>query len=127
MVWSLLKGKNEATILLPFRLTHETMHPFIDQVLDDDGEPRYDSVRFDLARLDFVDPTGVVVFSNLVDFLKDQRVKVRVKVAKPFTRAVEYLDDFGFFRHYQGSPLREGASIRNTTVPLEHVKSERIF
>jgi anti-sigma regulatory factor (Ser/Thr protein kinase) len=40
---------------------------------------------------------------------------------------VEYLDDFGFFKHYGGESLRPHAALRRTTVPIERVQSQQIF
>lgn len=114
-------------IALPHRLTKETMQSLISQVLDDDGTPLWSRVRFDLTRLSFIDPTGVVVLCNLVDYLKRRDAGVTVRVSKPYSQCVEYLDDFGFFKHYGGKPLRETAALRRTTVPIERVQSERIF
>jgi anti-sigma regulatory factor (Ser/Thr protein kinase) len=114
-------------IALPHRLTKETMQSLISQVVDGDGSPLWSRVRFDLERLNFIDPTGVVVLCNVVDYLKRMNVGVTVRVTKPYSECVEYLDDFGFFRHYGGQPLRAKAALRRTTVPIERVQSERIF
>src|SRR5258706_50245 len=117
----------EQTILLPHRLTRETMQSLITKVVDDQGEPRFSRVRFDSSRLEFIDPTGVVVLANLVDYLRRVGARVRVRVTKPYSESIEYLDDFGFFKHYGGASLRPHAAIRNTTVPLARVASDRIF
>src|SRR5713226_4908539 len=115
------------TVLLPHRLTMETMQSLITQVVDEHGEPKFSRVRFDSSRLEFIDPTGVVVLANLVDYLRRVGAKVTVRVTKPYSKSIEYLDDFGFFKHYSGDYLRPHAAIRKTTVPLARVKSDRIF
>jgi anti-sigma regulatory factor (Ser/Thr protein kinase)/anti-anti-sigma regulatory factor len=124
MIWSRFRPRGEGIVLLPHRLTHETMHPFIDLALDEQGMPRYDVVRFDFSRITFIDPTGVVVVSNLIDYLREGGVKVKFRgLQEPYSDAITYLDDCAFFRHYAGKPLRIHAALRNTTVPLERVKS----
>ena len=112
---------------MPQRLTKETMQSFTSKVVDNSGEPLWSRVRFDLGPLTFIDPTGVVVMCNLVDYLRRVGVKVRVKVSKPFSECVQYLDDFGFFKHYGGESLRPNAILRKTTVPIERVQSHRLF
>jgi len=114
-------------IELPHSLTKETMQSFISQVVDDGGKPRWSRIRIDLERLDFIDPTGVVVLCSLIDYLKRVRVKVNVRIKKPYSKCVEYLDDFGFFRHYGGESLRPQAALRRTTVPIERVESHQLF
>jgi len=112
---------------LPRNLTKETMQSLISQVVDEDGKPKWSRVRLNLTRLEFIDPTGVVVLCNLIDYLRRVDVSVHVKIVKPYSRCVEYLDDFGFFKHYGGDSLRPQASLRKTTVPIERVQSQRIF
>ncbi len=105
----------------------ETMQSLIAQVVDEHGEPKFSRVRLDSSRLEFIDPTGVVVLANLVDYMRRVGAKVTVRVIKPYSRGIEYLDDFGFFKYYGGKYLRTDAAIRRTTVPLERVESQRIF
>lgn len=114
-------------IALPHNLTRETMQSLITQVVDDDGKPRWSRLRLDLARLNFIDPTGVVVLCSLIDYLKRLNVAVNVRITKPYSTCVEYLDDFGFFKHYGGAPLRPQAAVRRTTVPIERVESHQLF
>jgi anti-sigma regulatory factor (Ser/Thr protein kinase) len=103
------------------------MQFLIQKVVDEDGHPRWSSVRLEFLRLSFIDPTGVVVLANLVDYLRRMGTKVKVRVSKPYSECVEYLDDFGFFKHYSGESLRPHAALRPTTVPLERVQSQHIF
>jgi anti-sigma regulatory factor (Ser/Thr protein kinase) len=103
------------------------MYELMTLALNEDGESLWASVRFDFSRLVFIDPTGVVVLSNLVDYLRRKGTKVRFKVSKPYNQGTVYLDDFGFFRHHAGKALREEAALRNTTVPLARIRHEQIF
>jgi anti-sigma regulatory factor (Ser/Thr protein kinase)/ABC-type transporter Mla MlaB component len=103
------------------------MQSLISQVIDEEGNPLWSRVRFDLARLEFIDPTGVVVLCSLIDYLKRMNVGANVRITKPYSKCVEYLDDFGFFKHYGGQPLRPEAALRKTTVPIERVESHQLF
>ena len=80
MIWKILRFATQGTVLLPHRLTHLTMHPFIGDVLDENGESKWSLVNFDFSRLDFIDPTGVVVASNLIDYLREAGVKVKFRI-----------------------------------------------
>lgn len=127
MIWKILSFASEGEVLLPSRLTHQTMHPFISQAVDENGDARWSTVAFNFGRLSFIDPTGVVVVSNLIDYLRESGVKVKFRITKPYSQTIEYLDDFGFFRHYKGEALRATAALRNSTVPLERVKSAELY
>jgi anti-sigma regulatory factor (Ser/Thr protein kinase) len=103
------------------------MHQFISEAIDENGDARWSTVTFDFGRLSFIDPTGVVVASNLIDYLREAGVRVKFRVKKPYPLTTEYLDDFGFFRHYKGEALRANAALRQSTVPLERLKSAEIY
>jgi anti-anti-sigma regulatory factor len=117
----------EQTVVLPHNLTKETMQSLISQVLDEDGQSKWSRVRFDFSALTFIDPTGVVVLCNLVDYLRRVGATVKVRIKRPYSQSVEYLDDFGFFKHYGGESLRPHAALRKTTVPIVRLESQQIF
>jgi anti-sigma regulatory factor (Ser/Thr protein kinase) len=118
---------DEQKVMVPHSLTKETMQLLISQVLDEDGLSKWSRVKLDFGRLDFIDPTGVVVLCNMVDYLRRVGTTVKVRIKRPYSTCVEYLDDFGFFKHYGGEPLRPHAALRKTTVPIERVQSQQIF
>jgi anti-sigma regulatory factor (Ser/Thr protein kinase) len=103
------------------------MQSLISQVVDEDGQSKWSRVRFDFATLNFIDPTGVVVLCNLIDYLRRVGASVKVRVKRPYSQCVEYLDDLGFFKHYGGESLRPHAALRRTTVPIERVESHKMF
>lgn len=117
----------EGLVPIPFRLNGETMNGFIGLVLDEHGEPRFGQTIFEFGQnVDFIDPTGVVVLSNLFEYLAKKGAGVRTRFHKPFAPMVVYLDDIGFFQRYMGSSLRSSAHRRASTVPLERVRTERM-
>jgi anti-sigma regulatory factor (Ser/Thr protein kinase) len=103
------------------------MLTLIGQVADEEGTIQHSRVQFDFSRLEFIDPTGVVVLCNLVDYLRELNIKVSVEVKKPYSAALQYLDDFGFFQYYDGKTLNPQAALRQTTVPIERVQSKNLF
>lgn len=117
----------QGVVPLPFRLTGETMYGFIGRVLDEHGAPRFDETVFEFpSASDFIDPTGVVVLSNLFEYLARRNAGMRVRFHKPFGPMVVYLDDIGFFEGYMGAPLGAGTRRRRETVPLQRVRTERM-
>lgn len=118
---------SEGVVKIPHSLTHETMRPFIDLVLDPQGRPRFEVTDFDFTgRVNFIDPTGVVVLSNLYHHLNRQGARFRCRVEEPYSPMVTYLDDTGFYRTFFGEALRPQAAMRRSTVPLQEVRTDRI-
>lgn len=95
------------------------MYQFIDQLLSEQNDAKCSKVYFDFSKVTFIEPVGVVVLSNLIEYLKKVGVSVWFKGHKTKTRVTEFLDDAGFFRHYLKTPIFEGSSLRSTTMPLQ--------
>jgi anti-sigma regulatory factor (Ser/Thr protein kinase)/ABC-type transporter Mla MlaB component len=117
----------EQAIVLPHSLTIETMQALVSQVINDEGTVQHSRIRLNFSRLTFIDPAGVVVLCNLIDYLRELGVKVNVDVNKPYSQGLQYLDDFGFFDYYNGKSLRPQAALRRSTVPIERVQGNRLF
>lgn len=112
-------------VWLPSRLNRATMYGLINEVLDQDKEPRSGDIRFIFNDLFFIEPVGVTVLSNITQWLFHK--KVRVTYAYPsiqqfaFKQALCFLDDSQYFKQYTGNSVRKTASVRDTTIPLELV------
>lgn len=85
------------------------------------GQPRDHSITFDFADLKFIDPNGFTVFCNLLEWLRKRAVQVQFANCKNEKEAIQYMDDCGFFRNYEGSPRRVYAATRSTTMPLQKI------
>lgn len=116
-------------ITLPFRLNSDTMNVLIDQVIDENHDLKYKKIAFDFGRLDWIDPVGIAVLSNLFEFLKKGGASVRYVgyQSRSGSEVIKYLDDSGFFRQYLGKSLNEGAHLRGTTIPLKLVSHQQSF
>lgn len=123
-------SRRAETIQLPYNLTAETMYVLIDQVVDQNHDVRFKRIEFDFNKLHWIDPVGVAVLSNLIEFLK--RSNVRIGYAGYAMNdvnkdSIKYLDDSGFFKQYLGKCLNSKASLRSTTIPLGLVSHQRSF
>jgi Histidine kinase-, DNA gyrase B-, and HSP90-like ATPase/STAS domain len=87
----------------------------------DDNRPRSDDIIFDFSSLAFVDPNGMTVLSNLLEWLQKRGTKIKFRNCDASKIAIQYLDDCGFFTIYEGAPLRIFASARSTTMPLRKI------
>jgi anti-sigma regulatory factor (Ser/Thr protein kinase) len=114
------------TLVLPRSFTLGALYGLIDQALDDDGNSKYSRVTLDFSNLaSFVDPSGVVVLSNLVEHFHRMRISVSYEVPAELTEPLVYLDNAGFFTRYRSKPLRVGAKAKETTIPLALVESRK--
>jgi anti-sigma regulatory factor (Ser/Thr protein kinase) len=83
-----------------------------------DGAPLARSYRFDLSPLRFIDACGMVVLTNLLQWLRWKDVQVEITGFDRYADGIKYLDDCGFFALHRGSPLRSTAQPRDTTLPV---------
>ena len=122
-MWNIL-FKKDIEIQLPVNFNVGTMYPFIDKVIDEQCDAKCSELTFDFSVIRFIKPVGVVVLSNLIEYLRKTKVKVRFKGHTSNTAANIFLDDAGFFNHYLKGYVFESHSARRTTIPLELVANQ---
>src|SRR3989338_5658544 len=105
------------TVLLPRTFNAASMYGLISQAIDENGEPKSRNVVLDFKNLGFIEPVGVVVLSNLIEYLHRKNT-VCAFTSLTLTKPVIYLDDSGFFQRYLGKSIREHAAVRIGTLPL---------
>jgi len=116
---------DQCVILLPATFNRTTMYPFLGEVIEALDSGKCSKVIFDFSRLNFIEPSGIVVLSNAIEFLRKSGLKVsfdQYKVVKP---CLKYLDDSQFFQHYLKKPVFQESAVRGTTIPLHLVASQR--
>jgi anti-sigma regulatory factor (Ser/Thr protein kinase) len=116
----------KVVVPVPKYFTRGTMYGFIGRALDEQGDAKCSSVTFDFAKLEQIDPVGVVVLSNLIEHFKNMGVRVvfRAFPGKP-TEAIDLLSNVGFFRRYGGNPVVTHQHMRDGVIDLELVESQR--
>ncbi|WP_167330540.1 histidine kinase [Variovorax paradoxus] len=115
-------------MVLPKTLNMLSMHAFLDSFIDHNGDARHKRFEIDFSKLRFIDPVGVVVLSNLIEYLR--RCGAGGALTGLYFRdsdAICYLDDCGFFARYNdnASPLRHHAAPRTSSMPLRLVENIR--
>jgi anti-sigma regulatory factor (Ser/Thr protein kinase) len=93
------------------------MYPLISQVVDSNGIMKSNDFDLDFTQLSFIEPVGVVVLSNLVEYVSLHGGKCTFSGLHS-SKPILYLDDSGFFSKYLGKPLRDHAAPRIGTLPL---------
>jgi hypothetical protein len=83
-----------------------------------DGAPLDRSYRFDLSPLRFIDACGMVVLTNLLQWLRWQDSQVEITGYDRYADGIKYLDDCGFFALHLGAPILATAQARDTTLPV---------
>jgi anti-sigma regulatory factor (Ser/Thr protein kinase) len=123
MIWNVLFS-TERTISLPWSFKADTMYQFLSQVIDEQRDAKCSKVVFDFRQLNFVEPVGVVVLSNIIEYFNRLKCKVIFKNHSTLTPGTKFLDDSLFFERYLGKRLFTGSSVRSTTIPLNLIHSE---
>lgn len=126
MIWNIL-SRREHVVPLPHNFNKDTMYALVNSVLDEHQDCRYSKIVFDFSSLGFIEPGGVTVLSNLIEYLKRVGVAVTFRNFHGGTQALKFLDDSGFFVHYLGKPVDPNSSVRNTTLPLQLVEYSRSY
>jgi len=116
------------TLQLPHNFNAETMYPFIATAINcEQLEPKCSRLEFDFSNLNFIEPIGVVVLSNTVEWLRKNQVKLSFKNHSTSTPGNKFLDDSKFFLRYLNKQVNLKSDTRSTTVPLHLVKHESSF
>ncbi|MGZ0020047.1 hypothetical protein [Nitrosomonas sp. wSCUT-2] len=111
-------------ISLPVSFDRVSMYPFIDAAITSQNESKAGKVVFDLRKLKTITPTGVIVFSNLIEFFKKNRVRVEFENYESKFDAISFLDDVGFFKLYVGQNLERANNSKFKNMPLELIAKD---
>jgi len=100
------------------------MYGLVSEIFDENLDARCSSIVFDFDHLQFIEPVGVVILSNIIESLKKSKVKYSLQNHNARTIANKYLDDAGFFRTYAGKAVFPDCHKRTTTIPLRLVANQ---
>lgn len=123
MIWKVI-FKEEIVVKLPISFTVNTMYPFIDKAIDEQCDAKCTKIYFDFSTLNFIEPVGIVVLSNLIQYFHKLDVKVLFRGHNISSKANIYLDDVGFFQHYIKKSVFNLNNLRTTAIPLELVANQ---
>ena len=124
MIWK-INSPSKLVINLPLNFNCDTMYTFIATAVDEQRNAQSSKIVFDFSSLKFIEPVGVVILSNLIEYFKKLNVKTFFSGHKFITEPISYLDDAGFFKLYLGETIKTISKPRITTMPLNLVTNQR--
>jgi len=126
-MWDILDRFNPHVVQLPARLNMDDLFKFVDKVVDEHVDVRSSAIVFDFSELAWIEPVGIVVLCNLIEYLRLAGVKVTFRNHKVDRGCLRYLDDCKFFERYLKRQIFEGSKERAGTVPLQLIAHDEAF
>lgn len=94
-------------IIIPSQLNRFNIHPILKDIISPDLKPKSNEMSFDLTKITWMDPAGIVALFNIGKWLQEfDEVKATFSIAKRGTgsfknrKAMEFLEDCGFFEAF---------------------------
>ena len=116
-------------VKVPKSLTSETIPVFLLNALGCDARVVPCNILFDFELFEWIDPVGVVVFSNLLEYLRHQNFDFNFTnhFAWSWDRneGIIYLKDSLFFDRYDPTGPHKSAGVRASTIPLNFIDNNR--
>lgn len=113
-------------IIVPTTLKRETIHELLAQTMRPDGEPVSKNVFLSLETIRFIEPVGVTVLANLIEWFDVKGCKGMIGgFESRSAKVIRYLDEIGFFELYWKERLYADSAPRRTMLPLAQVQYER--
>ena len=125
--------KDKLRVFVPKKLDSAAVNKLLVQVVKEDLECLYETVIFDFKELEWVEPSGITVLTNLFGWLKKQGIIIEISKEKKdhlsiWSRkyeAMKYLEDAGFFKlHGFEDNMYGQASLRSTMLPITQIAYE---
>ena len=123
MIWKVLFPVAR-TVELPQTFNADTMQHFLADVVDEQRDAKCSTITFDFGRLAFIEPVGVVVLSNVIEYFRLLKCKVMFTNFQRPSVALKFLDDSAFFMRYLKRNVFPDCAPRITTVPLQLIHSD---
>ncbi|QLI80244.1 ATP-binding protein [Chitinibacter fontanus] len=108
-------------VKIPPRMNVLTIDTLLKQTVNEALVPISKEITYDLTGLEKIEPVGVTVFSNLLEWLLACGVSQKFNIPNRNSGAIKYLDDSLFFERYTGAKIFNNASVRDTTLPLKWI------
>ena len=114
---------SDMSIELPRNFNAGTMYPPIMRALNSLETSGLEALDIDFKGLKFIEPVGVVILSNLIEYVIRRNVRVTLSGLSKFSEGTVYLDNSGFFERYLGCKLRPYAKCPPSCLPLTMVSN----
>ena len=122
---SVLESDDATTVFLPVSFNAESMYPFLGRALAICASDGCLTLYLDFRNFRFIEPVGMVVLSNLIDYVRRRGTAVVFRYHRVPSEGICYLDDSGFFEEYDSGRLFRQSSLRTTTMPLQRIDGPR--
>ncbi len=109
------------TIRLPHTLNASTMYAMIGEAITQSGDSKFINVTIDFLNLQQIGPVGVVVLSNLIEYLRLCGAGGTLTGLVNNSDAVKYLDMVGFFEDYNNKRISPALVTPDTLLSLTRV------
>lgn len=124
------------SVKIPPSLTKYNIPLVVNEILTPDLEPKSDEIIFDLTEVTWIDPSGVAALFNIGKWIDGfDNMKVTFRIAERGTgsyknkKAMEYLEDCGFFEEFFGASdiYKKNHACRITTLPIRTLGVDQSF
>lgn len=117
------------SIILPNELSIKTIDIILKPIIDKNMKCNFKKVNVDFRNVGWIEPTGVTVITNLIEWLLSQGVRISFERNTPEeasernNNVMRYLDDSGFFQMYGlESYSGDTPTLRKTCTGIKKIK-----
>ncbi len=86
--------------------------------------PGVERIVFDMSDLLSIEPEGVTALANAIQHFRHGGKQVFIRGHNRYSKAIAYLNEAGFMRHYLGHDAPSHASVDVNTIPLHLFKAK---
>ena len=114
-------------LILPRYFNVNSIGDFIRPILKIKDTQLPEEVTIDFSIVIFIDPVGVTVLSNILEYLKKRRINFKFSNYKNNSEPIRFLDDSLFFLEYVGNKIHSSSTVRSTTLQLKKIEMEESY
>lgn len=114
-------------LILPRYFNVNSIGDFIKPILKIKDSQLPEEVTIDFSKVIFIDPVGVTVLSNILEYLKKRKINFKFSNYKNNSEPIRFLDDSLFFLEYVGNKIHSSSTVRSTTLQLKKIEMEESY
>jgi len=114
-------------LILPRYFNVNSIGDFIKPILKIKDTQLPEEVTIDFSKVIFIDPVGVTVLSNILEYLKKRKINFKFSNYKNNSEPIRFLDDSLFFLEYVGNKIHPSSTVRSTTLQLKKIEMEESY
>ena len=114
-------------LILPRYFNVNSIGDFIKPILKIKDSQLPEEVTIDFSKVIFIDPVGVTVLSNILEYLKKRKINFKFSNYKNNSEPIRFLDDSLFFLEYVGNKIHPSSTVRSTTLQLKKIEMEESY